>query len=145
MTTLRYIGAGAYRPDLPARNIDAAELAVIATRAKTSTDTIVERARSSGLYIIDGEADSATERETANYLTPAPEPEQDKPLDEMGRDELRAVCKELGLGQAGKVEELRERIRAKITEEAPALEIAPESDFTRGNPAAEQSPEPEQA
>ena len=56
MPSLIYTGQG-YRPDLPARDIDAVELAAIAKEQNTSVPQLVERARSSGLYQIIAEPD----------------------------------------------------------------------------------------
>ena len=104
MPSLIYTGQG-YRPDLPARDIDAVELAAIAKEQNTSVPQLVERARSSGLYTIVVEPDDET--------TAAVEP---KSLDEMSKDELRAACKDIGVSQAGSKNEMIARIRAKLAE-----------------------------
>jgi hypothetical protein len=108
MTALLYRGGG-YRPDLPQRDIDAAELQAMADERKTSVALIVEAARSSGLYTIVVEPDDET--------TAAVEP---KSLDEMSKDELRAACKDIGVSQAGSKDEMIARIRAKL-DEAPEI------------------------
>ena len=106
MTALVYTGQG-YRPDLPARDIDAVELAAIAKAQDASVAQLVERARSSGLYQIIAEPDDS-------------EIAEPKSLDEMSKDELRAACKDIGVSQAGSKDEMIARIRAKL-DEAPEI------------------------
>ena len=101
MTALLYRGGG-YRPDLPQRDIDAAELAAMAKDRGTSVAEIVSAARSSGLYTIVAEPDD--------------EPAEEKALDDMSREELRAACKDIGVSQAGSKDEMIARIRAKLFE-----------------------------
>ena len=48
---LRYRGNGAYRPGLPARDIDRAELDAIAAGRKIDVDDLAEEATGSGLYL----------------------------------------------------------------------------------------------
>jgi hypothetical protein len=108
MTALLYRGGG-FRPDLPQRDIDAAELQAMADERKTSVALIVEAARSSGLYTIVVEPDDAP----AEIAEP-------KSLDEMSKDELRAACKDIGVSQAGSKDEMIARIRAKL-DEAPEI------------------------
>ena len=106
MPSLIYTGQG-YRPDLPARDIDAVELAAIAKAQDASVAQLVERARSSGLYQIIAEPDDS-------------EIAEPKSLDEMSKDELRAACKDIGVSQAGSKDEMIARIRAKL-DEAPDI------------------------
>jgi hypothetical protein len=106
MPSLIYTGQG-YRPDLPARDIDAVELAAIAKEQNASVPELVERARSSGLYQIIAEPDDS-------------EIAEPKSLDEMSKDELRAACKDIGVSQAGSKDEMIARIRAKL-DEAPEI------------------------
>ena len=108
MTALVYTGQG-YRPDLPARDIDAVELAAIAKAQDASVAQLVERARSSGLYQIIAEPDDS-------------EIAEPKSLDEMSKDELRAACKDIGVSQAGSKDEMIARIRAKL-DEAPEINV----------------------
>ena len=108
MPSLIYTGQG-YRPDLPARDIDAVELAAIAKAQDASVAQLVERARSSGLYQIIAEPDDET-----------PAAVEPKSLDEMSKDELRAACKDIGVSQAGSKDEMIARIRAKL-DEAPEI------------------------
>ena len=108
MTTLHFIGGGAFRPDLPSRDIDAAELAWMAKSRKVDAAEIVATAVGSGLFVADGAA--------AEVVAQAAAAVPDKPLDEMSRDELRAGCADLGLGQAGSKADLLERIRARLAE-----------------------------
>ena len=108
MTTLLYRGGG-FRPDLPQRDIDAAELQAMADERKTSVALIVEAARSSGLYTIVVEPDDE-----------APAAIEPKSLEEMSKDELRGACKDIGVSQAGSKDEMIARIRAKL-DEAPEI------------------------
>jgi hypothetical protein len=118
MTTLRFIDSGAFRPDLPSHDIDAAELAFMAKSRKISEQEIVDAAVGSGLFVVEGQERVAVS-EPVDTL-PDGEPHE-KTLDEMSRDELRAICKDLGLTVGGKIGDLLERIRAKLAE-APAVE-----------------------
>ena len=112
MTALLYRGGG-YRPDLPQRDIDAAELAAMAKDRGTSVAEIGSAARSSGLYTIVAEPDD--------------EPAEEKALDDMSREELRAACKDIGVSQAGSKDEMIARIRAKLFE-AENEETQPETE-----------------
>lgn len=104
MTALIYQGNGAFRPELPARDIDAEELECLATAQNKSVAQLVEGARQ--LY----------------RVVEAPEVEavEPKSLDEMSKDELRAACKDIGVSQAGSKDEMIARIRAKL-DEAPEI------------------------
>jgi len=107
MPSLIYTGQG-FRPDLPARDVDASELTAIANDRKIAVADLVEAARSSGLYQIVTEPD--------DEVTAAAEP---KSLDEMSRAELRAACKDIGISQAGSMAEMIARIRETLFETTP--------------------------
>ena len=104
MPRLIYRGDGAYRPELPPRDIDPEELETIARQRNTSVAELVDGARQ--IYdVIDD----------ASIL-----PVEPKSLDEMSKDELRAACKDIGVSQAGSKDEMIARIRAKL-DEAPEI------------------------
>src|ERR1035437_5251791 len=63
-----------------------------------------------------------------------------KALDEMSRDELRAVCKDLGLTVGGSIAYLLERIRAKLAE-PEIVTTNPATECAFGYPSAEGAPE----
>jgi hypothetical protein len=119
MTTLRYIGgSGAYRPDLPAHDIDAAELAWMAKSRRIAESEIVVAAVGSGLFVAEGDSEPV---DAFSVPTIAPVEDQNKGLDGMSRDELRAAAKDLDLAQGGSKADLIERIRAAMakSEETP--------------------------
>jgi hypothetical protein len=120
MTTLHYIGNGAYRPDLPQRDIDAAELAVLAKRKGIEPEELAADALGSGLY-----SGAAGVNEPVDAFADAKS--GDKPLDEMSREELRAAAKDLGLGQGGSKAELLERLRGAIAEAPQPAAATPEA------------------
>jgi hypothetical protein len=120
MTTLRYIGgSGAYRPDLPSHDVDAAELAWMAKSRRIAESEIVEAAVGSGLFVAEGDRSSESV-DAFSEASVAHVEDQNKGLDGMSRDELRAAAKDLDLAQGGSKAELIERIRARLAEAADA-------------------------
>jgi hypothetical protein len=111
MTTLRFVGgSGAYRPDLPSHDVDAAELAWMAKSRRIAESEIVEAAVGSGLFVAEGDSepvDAFSDQATAA-------PDEPNALEGMSRDELRAAAKDLDLAQGGSKVELIARIRAAI-------------------------------
>lgn len=134
MTTLRFIGGSSYRPDYPSRDLDAAEIAWMAKSRRIAESEVIETAVSSGLFVAESGEPVIAEVAAPEIVVPA------KALDEMSRDELRAVCKDLGLTVGGSIADLLERIRAKLAE-PEIVTTNPATDFSFGNTAAEGDPE----
>ena len=138
MGTLRFIGAGAYRPDMPARDMDAAEIAVFAKRRGIDPDEFIADALGSGLY-----ADDSEPVDTFADAVAAPVEDQNKGLDDMDRGELRAAARDLGLGQGGSKDELRARIRVALADETTDATALSVSSDTRATVSATDEEAPE--
>jgi fructose-specific phosphotransferase system component IIB len=82
-----YRGAGATRPGLPARDIDAAELRFLAAGRKVDVETFVEQLVDTGLYVATSDDGSSRNDE------PAPE----RALGDMKKAALVAIATERGM------------------------------------------------
>lgn len=116
---LRYRGNGAYRPGLPAHDLDRAELDAIAAGRKVDVDALVEEAVGSGLYLPITDAPEADDSRGATAALAG-----DGAGSGLERHRaLKARAKELGLPATGKVAELEAAIAAaetRLAEEAAA-------------------------
>lgn len=87
---LKYKGAGAYRPGLPAHDMDAADIGSISSRQKRGPDELIAEAVSSGLYsviddepepqpVAEPEPDPSDSPESTTEVSPEPDGTQDAP------------------------------------------------------------------
>lgn len=93
---LRYVGDGAYRPSLPARDMDAAEMAAVATAQKRSVEELAAEATACGLYQVitdEPEAPAAAEPETVEQLAHRSRKELDEIAAALGIDPTMAPNK----------------------------------------------------
>ena len=128
MAILRFVDhSGAYRPEFPSRDIDAAELAFMAKSRKIPESDIIEAAVGSGLFVVEGAPDASEVHAEGEQAASG--------LDGMSYGELQAAAKDLGLSQAGKKAEVLARIREKLAEadattDATAASVARDTDAT---------------